>query len=112
MSSTTTTQEEKKDPLFDNPVFVNMKKSLPKEEQEKYDKMGQYMYNTVEVDINEKGEMNAAVEQVAQIRILLQSGMHPSYLTRDEREFLENYLGKEWYLEFGYLQADLNRINF
>lgn len=103
---------QKKDPLFDNPVFVNMKKSLPIEEQEKYDKMGEYMYNTVNVDINEQGEMNAAVEQVAQIKVLLQSGMHPSYLTRDEREFLENYLGKEWYLEFGYLQADLNRINF
>lgn len=99
------------DPLFDNPVFTEMKKSLPIEEQKRYEEIGKQMYGNLENDFNEKGEINAAVEMVAQIRVMLQSGMHPSYLSRDEREFLENYIGKEWYKEFGYLEADINRVN-
>lgn len=100
------------DPLFDNPMFLEMKNSLPIEEQKKYEEMGEHMYGNLETQFNEKGEFNAAVETVAQIRVMLQSGLHPSYLTREEKDFLENYIGKEWYKEFGYLEADVNRINF
>ncbi len=106
-------KEEQKqyDPLFDNPVFLEMKNSLPEEEQKRYEEIGKQMYGNLENDFNEKGEMNAAVEMVAQIRVMLQSGMHPSYLSREEKEFLTNYIGKEWYKEFGYLEADINRVN-
>ncbi len=105
--------EEKRelDPLFDNPMFVEMKKNLPIEEQKRYEEIGKQMYGNLENDFNEKGEMTAAVEMVAQIRVMLQSGLHPSYLTREEKEFLTNYIGKEWYLEFGFLEADVNRVN-
>ena len=107
----------KKDPLFDNPMFQNMKKSLPESEQKKYEEYGEHMYSNitdkgdVSNAINETGEFNAAVDTVAQIKVMLSSGMHPSYLSKEEKEFLSNYLGKEWYLEFGYLENDLNRIN-
>lgn len=106
-------KEEKKelDPLFDNPMFVEMKNSLPLEEQKRYEEIGKQMYGNLENDFNQEGEMNAAVEMVAQIRVMLQSGMHPSYLTREEKDFLTNYMGKEWYKEFGYLEADVNRVN-
>lgn len=100
------------DPLFDNPMFKEMKESMSEEDQQKYKEMGEHMYGNLEEQFNEKGEMTSALETVAQIRVMLQSGMHPSYLTRDEREFLEQYIGKEWYKEFGYLEADVNRINF
>jgi hypothetical protein len=107
----------KKDPLFDNPMFQNMKKSLPESEQKKYDEYGEHMYSNitdngdVSNSFNESGEFNAAVDTVSQIKVMLSSGMHPSYLSKEEKEFLSNYLGKEWYLEFGYLENDLNRIN-
>lgn len=105
-------QEKKElDPLFDNPMFVEMKNSLPLEEQKRYEEIGKQMYGNLENDFNQEGEMNAAVEMVAQIRVMLQSGMHPSYLTREEKDFLTNYIGKEWYKEFGYLEADVNRVN-
>ncbi len=104
-------KNEKKDPLFDNPVFIEMKNSLPIEEQKRYEEMGQHMYNTIDVDFNEKGEMTSAVEMVSQIKVMLNSGMHPSYLSKEEKEFLEKYLGKEWYKEFGFLECDLNRVN-
>lgn len=100
------------DPLFDNPVFTEMKKSMPEEDQKRYEDIGKHMYNNLENDFGEQGEMNAAVETIAQLRVMLQSGMHPCYLTREEKDFLANYVGKEWYKEFGYLESDLNRINF
>jgi hypothetical protein len=103
-------QQQKHDPLFDNPTFVEMKNSLPIEEQKKYEEQGKYMYSQLD-DFDEKGEMNAAIDTVSQIKLMLRSGMHPSFLEKEEREFLTNYLGKEWYKEFGYLENDLNRIN-
>jgi hypothetical protein len=42
---------------------------------------------------------------------MLESGLHPSFLTYEEKSFMENYLGKEWYKEFGYLENDLHRVN-
>lgn len=103
-------KKDKKDPLFDNPTFVEMKNSLPEEEQKKYEQYGNYMYSNIDA-FDEKGDMNAAVDTVSQIKIMLRSGMHPSFLTKEEKEFLTNYLGKEWHKEFGYLENDLNRIN-
>lgn len=101
---------QKKDPLFDNPMFQEMKNSLPKEEQEKYEKYGKYMYEEMD-QFTDTGDMKAAIDTVSQIKLMLESGMHPSYLEKEEREFLEKYLGEEWYSQFGYLKNDLNRIN-
>jgi uncharacterized phage infection (PIP) family protein YhgE len=106
-------QEEaktKKDPLFDNPMFTEMKNSLPEEEQKKYEKYGKYMYDEMD-QISDNGEMKAIIDTVSQIRLMVESGMHPSFLDKEEKEFLKNYLGEKWYESFGYLENDLNRIN-
>lgn len=100
----------KKDPLFENPMFQEMKNSLPVEEQKKYEQYGKYMYEEMD-QLDEKGDIKSAVDTVAQIKLMLESGMHPCYLEKEEREFLKNYLGEEWYKNFGYLENDLNRIN-
>jgi hypothetical protein len=105
------TQNNTKDPLFDNPTFVEMKNSLSPEEQKKYEEYGKHMYENLDDKFNEKGEMNAAIDTVSQIKLMLESGLHPSFLTKEEKEFLTNYLGEKWYLQFGYLENDLNRIN-
>lgn len=102
--------KERKDPLFDNPTFQEMKNSLPKEEQEKYEKYGKYMYEEMD-QFTETGDMKAAIDTVSQIKLMLDSGLHPSYLEKEEKEFLKNYLGEDWYKKFGYLENDLNRVN-
>jgi hypothetical protein len=102
--------KERKDPLFDNPTFQEMKNSLPQEEQEKYEKYGKYMYEEMD-QFTETGDMKAAIDTVSQIKLMLDSGMHPSYLEKEEKEFLKNYLGEDWYKKFGYLENDLNRVN-
>ena len=102
--------KDRKDPLFDNPTFQEMKNSLPQEEQEKYEKYGKYMYEEMD-QFTETGDMKAAIDTVSQIKLMLDSGMHPSYLEKEEKEFLKNYLGEDWYKKFGYLENDLNRVN-
>lgn len=107
-SKSSTSSGSKKDPLFDNPMFQQMKQSLSKEEQEKYDQIGKEMYESINF---ETGEVDDAVDVLSQLKIMLRSGLHPSYLTYEEKQFLENYLGKKWYLEFGYLENDVHRVN-
>lgn len=105
-----TSMNAKKDPLFDNPMFQEMKKSLSPEEQKKYEQYGKYMYEEMD-QFTENGDMKAAIDTVSQIKLMLESGMHPSFLEKEEKEFLKNYLGDKWYETFGYLENDLNRMN-
>jgi hypothetical protein len=101
--------DKKYDPLFDNPLVQQFKESLTPEERAKYEKIGQDLYNTVNF---ETGETEETMEDVfQQLKAMLESGLHPSFLTYEEKSFMENYLGKEWYKEFGYLENDLQRIN-
>jgi Cft2 family RNA processing exonuclease len=102
--------QPKKDPLFDNPTFKEMKDSMSEEEQKKYEKYGKYMYEEMD-PFSEEGDMKAAIDTISQIKLMLESGMHPSFLEKEEKEFLKNYLGDEWYKKFGYLENDLNRVN-
>jgi predicted RNA-binding protein with EMAP domain len=102
--------KKKNDPLFDNPMFTEMKNSLSEDEQKKYEKCGKYMYEEMD-QITDNGEMKAIVDTVSQIKLMVESGMHPSFLDKEEKEFLKNYLGEKWYETFGYLENDLNRIN-
>ena len=99
-----------KDPLFENAMFKEMKESLSPEEQEKYEKYGKYMYEEMD-QLTENGDMKAAIDTVSQIKLMVESGMHPSFLDKEEKEFLKNYLGEKWYETFGYLENDLNRLN-
>jgi hypothetical protein len=101
-------EKKKNDPLFDNPMFQQMKQSLSKEDQKKYDQIGKELYESVNF---ETGEVEGSIDVLSQLKIMIQSGLHPSFLSYEEKQFLENYLGKTWYLEFGYLENDLHRIN-
>lgn len=100
----------KKDPLFDNAIFQEMKNSLSPEEQKKYEEYGKYMYEEMD-QFTETGDMKSAIDTVSQIKLMLESGMHPSFLEKEEKEFLKNYLGDKWYEKFGYLENDINRLN-
>ena len=102
--------KKKKDPLFDNPMFTEMKNSLSEDEQKKYEKYGKYMYEEMD-QVTDSGEMKAIVDTVSQIKLMVESGLHPSFLDKEEKEFLKNYLGEKWYESFGYLENDLNRVN-
>lgn len=102
-------EEQKYDPLFDSPLVEQFKESLTSKELTKYEKIGNDLYNTVNFETGETDQtMNDVFEQ---LKAMLESGLHPSFLTYEEKAFMENYLGKEWYKEFNYLENDLHRVN-
>lgn len=102
-------KSSKKDPLFENPMVRNAMKNLSTEELEMLKKHGEEMFS---IDFEKAGVTDPAHEQCyAQIKIMMDSGMHPSFLTSDEKHFLEIYVGEKWWEKFGYLENDVHRIN-
>ena len=107
-SKKTVETPKKPDPLFDNEMIRKARETMSPEDRAKYDQIGKDLYETINF---ETGEVDNAVDALAQLRAMIQSGLHPSFLAYEERQFLEHYLGKEWYQEFGYLENDIKRIN-
>jgi hypothetical protein len=77
------------------------------------------MYNTIKFeDINSQGSSaidnqdEIELENVSQLKLMLLSGLHPSYLNTQEKDMLKNMLGDRWFETFGFLETDPNRFNF
>lgn len=109
ISKNKSSKAKKYDPLFDNLAVQKLKDSLTPEEKAKYEKIGNEMYNSINFETGESEETMTDV--FTQLKSMINSGLHPSFLTYEEKSFMENYMGKEWYKEFGYLECDLNRVN-
>lgn len=104
-------------PLFDDKHLQNMYNSLSDEDKLNYKKIGEHMYNSIDFsEINSQGlndnHKEIDLENVSQLKLMLQSGIHPSYLSNQDKDLLKNNLGEKWYEKFGFLENDLNRINF
>jgi hypothetical protein len=107
------------DPLFGEKRLQEIAASLSEEDKKRYAKIGEEMYNSINFeDINSQGTLatqNAdqiEMENASEIKIMLRSGMHISYLTRQEKDIMKNVFGNKWYEEFGFLETDENRVNF
>ena len=96
-----------KNTLFDNPYINNIKKNMSKEDIKKYEEIGKAMYNTMDF---EKGKPIGTEEPIENIKIQLRSGLHPSMLDEDEKKFMNEYGGKEWWKEWGYEKEDITEI--
>ena len=85
--------------------------SLPTDGEEKKEKVNMLKPDGTVYD--DEMTNNISDEVLQQLTIAFRSGLHPSDLTQEEREFLENYhpLQKNWFKDFGFLENDLNRIN-
>ena len=73
--------------------------------------------------LEEKGEHNAPLrwkilnnipepmkEFLLYITEQLKSGIHPSDLEDNEKKFLKDAFGNEWYIKYGYVEEDLYSI--
>lgn len=100
----------KKDPLYDNPMIEKIKKNMTKEQLEELKRHGEQLFS---IDFEHTGTPEHKSEEVyAQIKIMLESGMHPSFLTVEEKNFLRDFIGPKWFERFGYMENDIYRINF
>lgn len=98
--------------LFDNPMVTAAKEAMSPEDLERYKKIGEEMYKNV--DFEQSKILNNMeppfAEATAYLSEQLKSGLHPSVLADNEKQILENTLGKEWYKKWGYNVEDLSEI--
>lgn len=107
------------DPLFTDQKLDEISNSLSEEDKKRYKSIGEEMYNSIKFeDINSQGSSaindqdEIELENISQLKLMLLSGLHPSYLNNQEKDMLKNSLGDKWFEKFGFLETDLNRINF
>lgn len=85
-----------KDNLWNNPLIPA--DSLTPEQREKLKSNGEHMYNQMNFEQLEDN----IIESVAYITLQLKSGMHPSYLTKEEQDIMKQVYGKGWESEYVY----------
>lgn len=97
-------------------TFVNyMKSLLSAEDLEKYEKVGNYMYQGHD-DVSGAFQTTPSSSSVTSIRLEeslayvvegLKSGLHPNHLSYDEVHLLRAGYGNEWYTLWGYTVDDV-----
>ncbi|OUW96008.1 MAG: hypothetical protein CBD97_02005 [Pelagibacteraceae bacterium TMED237] len=104
--------------LFNNPMIDEAKKAMSKKDIERYEKIGEEIWKNIDFvnnDVITEGNIINTVtpemkEGINQIIAQINSGLHPSMLEDNEKIFMADALGKEWYLKWGYLKEDLDNI--
>jgi len=99
-----------------NEIFEQMQKSLiqsiPEEERENFRKLGEKFHSSFDVFKGETVDLStiSMEESLAYVVESLKSGLHPSYLTEDEKAMVTAGYGDEWYTNWGYTKKDLETI--
>jgi hypothetical protein len=95
-----------------NKMRQSFQEKLDPEEKEKYKKLGEQFYQTFEDDQQKSSSKDIFMEEaVAYVVESLKSGLHPSYLTEDEKVLLEAAFGDQWFLQWGWTDNDLKNEN-
>lgn len=85
--------------VFNNPQINAAYDKLSDKEKDYYKAAGKNMYNA---DMISDPIGYRIKESYAYIKTSLDAGLHPSELTSDEINILEECAGKDWYNKFGY----------
>jgi hypothetical protein len=98
--------------LFDNPMTRAALAAMSDEQKRKYKEIGQEMYGHMNFEDSKvlNNIPHPMEETIAYIQEQLKSGLHPSDLEDNEKSFLTDALGKEWYNKWGYVKEDLTSI--
>ena len=89
-----------------------MQSMLPDEEREKFQRIGERLYNSFDVHKgqvlpNQGADSIRLEESLAYVVESMKSGLHPKYLTEDEIHLLRAGYGDEWYTKWGYAKEDV-----
>lgn len=82
--------------LWNNPPVP--RNQLTVDQQETYKKNGEWMYGCMDFDNLE----NSSKEAVAYIVVQLKSGLHPSFLSEEERSAMGSVFGVNWEAEYNH----------
>lgn len=90
-----------------NEYFNQMKHTfldkLSQEEKERYQKFGEQFYSSFDVETGQPFSNSIDLEEaLAYVVESLKSGLHPHYLSQEEKSLVEACYGDTWYRRFGY----------
>ena len=112
-------QIKKADSLFSKKRLQEIADTTSDEDKKRYENIGKEMYDSIKFeDINSQGTFasenaeSIELENISQLKLMLQSGMHPCYFTTQDKDMMKNSYGEKWFEQYGFLETDLNRINF
>ena len=94
--------------VFDNKQAELAFNSLTKEEQDRYKKEGEYMYNNFNYNLPTD---TSDEDSYAYILCGLRSGLSIEDLEEDETNFLKNKLGDDWVKKINIKLDELNSLN-
>ena len=94
--------------LFDNPMIRSAKQSMSSEDQEQYRKVGEKMYNSINFETGKAiDRIDLKDEKLLGVIEALKSGLHPQYLTEEDKSVAKECYGEDWYKilckRYGYL---------
>lgn len=94
--------------LFDNPMIEAARKAMTPEHIEDLRLKGESMYKNIDF---ENGTIEQSIEDAFFILTEeIKSGLHPSFLTENEKSVMKEKLGDKWYENFGYSVEDLKEL--
>ena len=95
--------------MFDSPMFQKMIENLSDEDREKYKRIGEYMYNSVDYEKNEiLNKVKTPTEEIlGYIELALQSGISIEDLEPEERQYMKDQFGNKWYEKYGFTLDDI-----
>ncbi|NDE17421.1 hypothetical protein EBZ80_21065 [bacterium] len=87
--------------------------SIPPEHIEHLKKFGDKFHRSFDVEAQQSRHTSAneivLEESLAYVAECVKAGLHPRYLTEDEKHLLQAGFGDEWWTHFGYTESDLVR---
>lgn len=85
--------------------FMN---SIPEEMQENYRAFGERFHKSFNVETGRPHNDICLEEALSYVVESIKSGLHPKYLTEDEKALLIAGYGEKWYTKWGYSDNDFS----
>jgi len=97
-----------KNTLWDNAMVRNAKANMSKEDIKQYKKIGEQFYK--DMDFQRKNNIDSIIQESASyLSSLLNSGLLPHNLNKDEKRVLREIYSDKWYEKWGYTEKDLKK---
>lgn len=97
--------------LWNDIRWKRAKENMTQDTLDQYKKIGDQMLGSINFNTGENTGVpipEPAQNSLSYIITGLKSGLLPSDLEKNEKKLLEQYIGKEWYKQYGYSKKDLD----
>jgi hypothetical protein len=97
--------------LFNNPMVTNARNAMSQKDLDRYKDWGEAVFDDIDYETASVTQYPPPmINALLYIENSLRSGQHPSTLTKDEINILNEMIGEKWYEKWGYVKEDLEDI--